>query len=157
MSPVNIWIFSFTRTAVQEIRDRVGDFLEDAGLAYDLKISTIDSGMWNLTSGFGRIRCYETNHFSGYDLNIQKAIEILERRDEGVLDFFHEMEHIIIDEAQDVEEARSDLMEKILGALSPACGFTILGDLAQAIYGFTSGTQGNNFLARVLKNEEIQQ
>ena len=114
MSPVNIWIFSFTRTAVQEIRDRVGDFLEDAGLAYDLKISTIDSGMWNLTSGFGESAAIGDQSFSGYDLNIQKAIEILERRDEGVMDFFHEMEHIIIDEAQDVEEARSDLMEKIL-------------------------------------------
>ena len=155
VAPVNIWIFSFTRTAVQEIRDRIGEFLEEPDLVYELKISTIDSSMWNLTSGFDQSISAGDQFLSGYDVNIDKAIQLIDDRHQDVLEFFQEIEHVIIDEAQDVENNRSDLIEKILGTLSVSCGFTILGDLAQSIYGFNSDMQGNNFLAKVLKKREI--
>ena len=76
-----------------------------------LKISTIDSGMWNLTSGFGESAAKETNPFLDTIL-ISKSHQNSGTQGRGGVGFFHEMEHIIIDEAQDVEEARSDLMEK---------------------------------------------
>src|SRR5205085_5017127 len=48
------------------------------------------------------------------------------------------LEHLIIDEAQDVMGARADLVVEMLKSLAPTCGVTILADPAQAIYGFTN-------------------
>jgi len=49
-----------------------------------------------------------------------------------------QLEHLIIDEAQDVMSLRADLIIEMLRRLSGPCGITIMADPAQAIYGFTT-------------------
>ena len=52
LEPSRIWLISFTRTAVREIRDRIAAYLEDASAAYAVKIATLDSHAWTIHSGF---------------------------------------------------------------------------------------------------------
>ena len=52
VEPTNIWLLSFTRTAVQEIRDRIELFAEDSHSVLGVKIGTIDSRAWRIRCGF---------------------------------------------------------------------------------------------------------
>jgi hypothetical protein len=54
------------------------------------------------------------------------------------------LEHLIIDEAQDVTGPRAVLVIEMLKTLSSTCGVTILADPAQAIYGFTTDSGDDN-------------
>jgi hypothetical protein len=74
----------------------------------------------------------------GYALSITRAIELFQSRQPDLCDFIAQLEHLIIDEAQDVVDIRADLIMAMLKCLSETCGVTILADPAQAIYGFTS-------------------
>ena len=47
------------------------------------------------------------------------------------------IEHLVVDEAQDVVGPRADLLSEIIAQLPPRTGVTVLTDDAQAIYGFT--------------------
>ncbi len=53
------------------------------------------------------------------------------------------LEHLIIDEAQDVMSIRADLIIEMLRSVQGSCGVTILADPAQAIYGFTTDDDDN--------------
>ena len=46
MDPSNILLVSFTRTAVQEMRDRIAIFLENPRDAAAVRIATVDSFSW---------------------------------------------------------------------------------------------------------------
>jgi len=48
----NILLISFTRTAVQEIRDRIRSFLNNEEEAYAVRVATLDSHAWKIHSGF---------------------------------------------------------------------------------------------------------
>jgi len=52
LEPSRIWLISFTRTAVREIRDRIATYLEDASAAFAVRIATLDSHAWAIHSGF---------------------------------------------------------------------------------------------------------
>lgn len=52
LEPSHIWLISFTQTAVREIRNRTATCLKDAGIAYTVKIATLDSHAWAIHSGF---------------------------------------------------------------------------------------------------------
>ena len=136
VSPSNIWLLSFTRTAVQELRDRISSFSEEAENILGVKIATIDSRAWNIRYGMREQDGLDL--FSNYDLAIEDAIKILDENKEEMQEFFESLEHIIIDEAQDITGVRSKLIHKLLSFASETCGFTIFGDMAQAIYGFTT-------------------
>jgi hypothetical protein len=44
--------------------------------------------------------------------------------------------HVVIDEVQDLVGVRRELVEALLDRFADQCGFTVVGDAAQAIYGF---------------------
>lgn len=44
--------------------------------------------------------------------------------------------HVVIDEVQDLVGVRRDMVEALLDRYADNCGFTVVGDAAQAIYGF---------------------
>ena len=46
VEPSNIWLLSFTRTAVQELRDRIELFTDNSYSVLGVKIGTIDSRAW---------------------------------------------------------------------------------------------------------------
>ena len=128
LEPSRIWLISFTRTAVREIRDRIAAYLEDAVAAYDVKIATLDSHAWTLHSGFD-----ENAKILGYEENIESVLKLV-RKDAGVAEYLESIEHLVVDEAQDIVGIRSDLVFEIVRKLS--CGVTVFADEAQAIYGF---------------------
>jgi hypothetical protein len=136
VTPSNIWLVSFTRTAVQELRDRIASFADEEDDVIGVKIATIDSRAWQLRYG---MRSDGTKSlFDNYDLSISNAIDVLDESSEELEDFFGELEHVIIDEAQDITGVRLAFIEKIIERLPHSCGVSIFGDDAQAIYGFTN-------------------
>ena len=131
LEPSRIWLISFTRTAVREIRDRIAAYLEDASAAYAVKIATLDSHSWTIHSGFDD----EARILNSYEENIERVLELV-RRDENVAEYLESVEHLVVDEAQDIVGIRSDLVVEIVRKLSSFCGVTVFADEAQAIYGF---------------------
>lgn len=132
IEPSGIWLISFTRTAVREIRDRIATHLEDASMAYSVKIATLDSHAWAVHSGFDE----EANTLVSYDDNINGMLDLL-RTDEVVAEYVENVKHLFVDEAQDIVGIRADLVVEFILRMSSSSGVTIFTDDAQAIYGFT--------------------
>ena len=131
LEPSRIWLISFTRTAVREIRDRIAAYLEDGSAAYAVKIATLDSHAWTIHSGFDE----EAKILGSYDENIERMLDLI-RQDENVGEYLESVEHLVVDEAQDIVGIRADLVVEIIRKLSSSCGVTVFADEAQAIYGF---------------------
>ena len=129
--PSRIWLISFTRTAVSEIRDRIASYLEDAAAAYAVKIATLDSHAWTIHSGFDE----QAKILGAHEENIERVLELV-RQDGNVADYLESVEHLVVDEAQDIVGIRADLVVEIIRKLSATCGVTVFADEAQAIYGF---------------------
>lgn len=129
-----IWMISFTRTAVHEMRNRIAAYLKDPTLAAGIRIATIDSHCWAIQSGFDA----NADLSGGYEENIKKTIELIEQN-EGVFEYFSQVKHLFIDEAQDVLGARVRLLLEMINALSREAGVTVLSDEAQSIYTFSAG------------------
>lgn len=69
----------------------------------------------------------------GFDARIERAARLIR---EGEWADCEDLEHVVIDEVQDVVGPRADFAEALLTALPADAGFTLLGDPAQAIYDF---------------------
>lgn len=132
VSPTRIWIFSFTRTAVHELRNRLATVLDDPEDVASVRIATLDSYAWSLRSGFTKDAALS----GSYDDNISKTLEQI-KNDEDVKEYIQRLRHLIIDEAQDIVGQRADLILSIIDAVDDNCGVTVFADPAQAIYGFT--------------------
>lgn len=131
LEPSRICLISFTRTAVREIRDRIAAYLEDAAAAYAVKIATLDSHAWTIHSGFDEA----AKLLGSYEENIERVLELV-REDSDVAEYLEGIEHLVVDEAQDIVGIRADLVVEIIRKLSSSCGVTVFADEAQAIYGF---------------------
>ena len=131
LEPGHIWLVSFTRTAVRELRDRISTYLGDPGQANSVTIATLDSHAWAIHSGFDQT----AQILGSYDENIEKTVDLLCQR-EDLSDYLEDVEHLVVDEAQDIVGVRAELMLAIIERLSQECGATIFADEAQAIYGF---------------------
>ena len=131
IEPGKIWVISFTRTAVREIRDRIAGYLNDPGAVFSVKIATLDSHAWSLHSGFD-----EHAQINSYEQNIESLLVLLQDR-ESLNEYVGAVEHLIVDEAQDVVGIRADLVRELVSRLAPGCGVTVFADEAQAIYGFS--------------------
>ena len=152
--PSRILLVSFTRTAVAELRDRIISYAVAGERARSVRISTVDSHAWSLRVGFDDEPLPKTLGDDSYDLSIARVVELFRSRQPDLLDFMSAMEHVIIDEAQDVVGVRADLVLEMLRSLPSQCGVTILADPAQAIYGFTSDDKedsggGGSLLSRL--------
>lgn len=126
-----IWLFSFTRTAVHELRNRIASYLPDPGVVAALRIATIDAHAWAIHSGFDGQAALS----GGFDDNINRVIELV-RSHEGVFAYLGSVRHLIVDEAQDVVGPRCELVLEVIHALPKSAGVSVLSDEAQAIYGF---------------------
>ena len=162
VSASQIWLLSFTRTAVQELRNRIASFAKEDEDVIGVKIATIDSRAWQLR--FGMRDGQGKNLFHDYDLSISEALKLIKENPEDYEQAFGDIAHVIIDEAQDITSVRLQLIEEIVRMLPPTCGITIFGDEAQAIYGFTSDeeskeekskTKGQNYL-KVLRERYLE-
>ncbi|MCY4428210.1 MAG: AAA family ATPase [Halieaceae bacterium] len=142
VEPTNIWLLSFTRTAVQEIRERIELFAEESHSVLGVKIGTIDSRAWRIRLGFSEGEVEKL--FGSYDASILSVIDLIDNSPREIREFLESLEHVIIDEAQDITGVRARLLLRMLKLLPSRCGVTIFVDPAQAIYGFT--TDGEDVL-----------
>lgn len=122
-----ILVLSFSRAAVRDLSRRLvlaGDS------ARHVRAQTFDSWALRLLTTLDATVNWTTRSF---DERIRAAEDLIAK---GVTDTLFEdgLMHLVVDEAQDLVGARRDLVESLLTRYD--CGFTIVGDLAQAIYGF---------------------
>ncbi len=151
-----IWIISFTRTAVIELRNRIVSFLDEPAEASAVRIATLDSHAWALQSGFSS----DVSLTNGYEGNIETALAQV-REDPDVADYLGRLRHLVIDEAQDIIGVRAELVLAIINVLNPECGVTVFADEAQAIYDFTeddrSGKGAGLSLVKSLRERGFQE
>jgi hypothetical protein len=147
--PSRIWIISFTRTAVHEIRTRLVSLLEDESEAAAVRIATLDSLAWTVHSGFSKDAVLTGTH----DDNIGQTLTRL-RNDPDMQEEFLKLHHVIVDEAQDIIGVRADLVLAMIDAVGSECGVTVFADQAQAIYGFTEDDEAETTANRLV--EELQ-
>jgi len=152
--PSRILLISFTRTAVAELRERIVSYAVAGERAQSVRMSTIDSHAWSLRVGFDDESLPKALGDGSHDLSIARTVELFRQRNPDLCDFMSRLEHLILDEAQDVIGIRADLVIEMLRSLSDTCGVTILADPAQAIYGFTTdeedaGEEAKALLARL--------
>lgn len=126
-----IWLVSFTRTAVHELRHRIAGFVGDSAAVAALKIATIDAHAWAIHSGFDA----KASLSGSFEDNIQRVIE-LARSHEGVFSYLGSVQHLVVDEAQDIVGSRCELLLEIIHALPRSAGVSVFSDEAQSIYGF---------------------
>jgi hypothetical protein len=137
VAPSRILLVSFTRTAVAELRDRIVSYAVASERARSVSIATIDSNAWSLRR-FDDEPLPKALGDGSYDLSIERVVQLFQQKQPELLEYMSQLEHLIIDEAQDVVGIRAQLVIEMLGSLSPQCGVTVLADPAQAIYGFTT-------------------
>ena len=125
-----VLVLSFSRAAVQELRSRI-----DAGVqsARFVRVQTFDSWASSLLRDLGLEHSVEG---TGFEDRIRLATEAvldggLERRESPM------PAHILIDEVQDLVGARRALVQAVLEQCESAAGFTVVGDPAQSVYGFS--------------------
>ncbi|MGI5144348.1 UvrD-helicase domain-containing protein [Streptomyces sp. CA-106110] len=125
-----ILVLSFSRAAVRELRERVDKL---ATTARRVRAQTFDG--WALSVLLLENPQRDDLGGTGFDQRIAMATEAIER---GVLDASEQgvPAHVVIDEVQDLVGVRRDMVEALLDRYADNCGFTVVGDAAQAIYGF---------------------
>lgn len=147
IAPTNIWVVSFTRTAVAELRVRLGTYLENKEDAFGIRVATIDSHAWSVNSGFNS----EAAITGTFENNINYVIDLIKNH-EGVFQYLQNVSHIFVDEAQDVIGIRLELMLELLFSAPVSAGVTIFSDEAQSIYGFAEKKQGSKIQGTLPKN-----
>jgi hypothetical protein len=130
--PNRIWIISFTRTAVLEIRSRIAAALEDPIDSLSVRIATLDSHAWSLQSGFSS-QAALTGTFDDNIVETEKRL----REDPEAAEYLERLRHLIIDEGQDIVGSRADLTMTLVNLVSEECGITVFADAAQAIYNYS--------------------
>lgn len=135
----NIWLVSFTRAAIAEVKGRISDFAEDPDNVFAVKISTIDSQAWKIRYGFSPEQVNDL--FGGFETGIAKAVELMSERADDFRDAFYDIEHVIVDEAQDITGDRARFLLGFIALLQPSCGLTVFHDPAQAIYDYAEGEE----------------
>jgi hypothetical protein len=124
-----ILVLSFSRAAVRELRQRIA---AHGGAARRVRAQTFDSWAYSLLSS--AYPDEEWGRFS-FDDRIQEATNAVMRGavEAGELGV---PAHVVIDEVQDLVGHRRDMVETLLDHFQDSCGFTVVGDGAQAIFGF---------------------
>ncbi len=127
LSAREILVLSFSRATVRELRDRLA---RDGETAQYVRAQTFDSWALELLSAIDSHTDWQAQSF---DTRIRAATKAI---DAGDTDGRYEeaLRHVVIDEVQDLVGDRREMVEALLGRYD--CGFTVVGDFSQAIYGF---------------------
>ncbi|QDQ98941.1 UvrD-helicase domain-containing protein [Tomitella fengzijianii] len=130
LSASEILVLSFSRAAVRELRDRVDRL---AKTSRSVRAQTFDG--WALAVLRQADPGREDLEGASFDDRIAMATEAIAA---GVLDSFEfgPPAHVVIDEVQDLVGVRRAMVETLLAEYRDNCGFTVVGDAAQSVYGF---------------------
>lgn len=126
--PEDLLVISFSRAAVHAIRRRMSTASEVGHL---IDVRTLDSLAALIVADLAA----EQQHLRGYDDTVRAAILAMRHSDGPALP---DVEHVIVDEAQDVVGLRAEFVTTLLErGLRADCGYTVLGDPAQSLYNFS--------------------
>ncbi|MER5468838.1 UvrD-helicase domain-containing protein [Streptomyces sp. NPDC002685] len=123
-----ILVLSFSRAAVRELTERIE---RHAAAAQRIRVQTFDAWAAALL-----IRAYPDTDWGTYtfDERIEAATEAI---DKGAVEGGEYLPaHVVIDEVQDLVGVRREMVEALLDRFQENSGFTVVGDSAQAVYGF---------------------
>ncbi|MFF0388371.1 UvrD-helicase domain-containing protein [Kitasatospora sp. NPDC004615] len=124
-----ILVLTFSRAAVRELTERIE---RHAGTAQRVRAQTFDAWATALLT-----RAYPDIDWStvGFDGRIEAATEAI---DHGAVEVGEQgvPAHVVIDEVQDLVGVRREMVEALLDRFQENSGFTVVGDSAQAVYGF---------------------
>lgn len=141
--PGQILVLSFSRSAVKTLTRRLEKHIaaapEDLEELRHLAVRTFDSWTFRMLRLLGNTPGDLLR--GSHDTNIALLISELRSENRGrAMEHLQSIRHVIIDEFQDLGGVRGALVLELLALLCPkgksGSGFTILGDEAQAIYGF---------------------
>lgn len=127
LSAGEILVLTFSRAAVRELRNRL---LRHGDAAGHVRAQTFDSWALSLLIEVDAGTDWTTKSFNARIEGARAAI------DDGLADeLYDDLQHVVIDEVQDLVGVRRELVESLVDRFE--CGFTLVGDPAQSIYGFT--------------------
>lgn len=122
-------VLTFSRAAVRELRERIAAHAREARR---VRVQTFDSWAYALL-----VNAYPDQEWSrhSFDERIVAAEEAITR---GAIEAGESgaPAHVVIDEVQDLVGDRRLMVETLLDHFQDSCGFTMVGDTAQAIFGF---------------------
>ena len=130
LPPESVWIVSFTRTAIREVRDRLAAAIGNGDMAARVRVSTLDSLAWALQP--------DPEPDGSYDESIVRVLAAM-RTGGAIVAGLAALRHVVVDEAHDIVGPRAELVAALVSRLPAACGVTAFADPAQAIYGFAEG------------------
>ncbi|CAL9561404.1 ATP-dependent DNA helicase Rep [Streptomyces sp. enrichment culture] len=124
-----ILVLTFSRAAARELRERISRHGERARR---VRAQTFDAWAYGVL-----LQAYPDREWGGvsFDERIRAAAEAVEK---GALEVGDSVPpaHVVIDEVQDLLGDRRELVEALLDRYQDSCGFTVVGDAAQSVYGF---------------------
>ncbi|MFE1842351.1 UvrD-helicase domain-containing protein [Streptomyces sp. NPDC059515] len=125
----DILVLTFSRAAARELRERI---TRHGDRARRVRAQTFDAWAYGVLVQGRPDRDWATTSF---DERIRAAAEAVE---EGALEAGDSVppSHVVIDEVQDLLGDRRELVEALLDRYQDSCGFTVVGDAAQSVYGF---------------------
>ena len=124
-----ILVLTFSRAAARELRERIS---RHGDRARRVRAQTFDAWAYGVLS---RMHPDGDWRGGGFDERITAAAEAVEKGALEIGDFVPPA-HVVIDEVQDLLGARRELVETLLDRYQDSCGFTVVGDAAQSVYGF---------------------
>ncbi|MFH9431230.1 UvrD-helicase domain-containing protein [Streptomyces sp. NPDC017615] len=129
LEAAEVLVLTFSRAAARELRERIA---RHGDRARRVRAQTFDA--W----AYGVLRqAYPDGEWGavGFDERITAAAQAIEK---GALEGGDAVPpaHVVIDEVQDLVGARRELVETLLDRYQESCGFTVVGDAAQSVYGF---------------------
>lgn len=131
-NPEEILVLAYNRAVVSELKGRLGKLFKDLGFGNLVK-------RINIYTFHGLAKKYCGNQLDG--LNFEnwepKLLEILNKAPGLILNQLGTLNHILVDEFQDINEVRMDILNR-LNELTKAHLF-IIGDPNQSIYGYDRG------------------
>ncbi|MFI8856878.1 UvrD-helicase domain-containing protein [Streptomyces prasinus] len=129
LEATDILVLTFSRAAARELRERI---TRHGDRARRVRAQTFDAWAYGVLVQAYPDRDWATTSF---DERIKAAAEAVE---EGSLEAGDSVppSHVVIDEVQDLLGDRRELVEALLDRYQETCGFTVVGDAAQSVYGF---------------------
>ncbi|MCL6299693.1 UvrD-helicase domain-containing protein [Streptomyces kronopolitis] len=122
-------VLTFSRAAARELRERISRHGERA---HRVRARTFDAWAYEVL-----LQAHPDEEWGAvaFDERISAATRAIEK---GALEIGDAVPpaHVVIDEVQDLLGGRRDLVETLLDRYQDSCGFTIVGDAAQSVYGF---------------------
>ncbi|WP_327403723.1 UvrD-helicase domain-containing protein [Streptomyces sp. NBC_01288] len=129
LEAAEILVLTFSRAAARELRERIARHGERARR---VRAQTFDAWAYGVL-----LQAYPDEEWAGvgFDERIGAATRAIEN---GALEAGDAVPpaHVVIDEVQDLLGRRRELVEALLDRYQESCGFTVVGDAAQSVYGF---------------------